>query len=237
MSFEVSSFTLIAIAVSGAMVFLGLRAVRWLMSVVPATRARRKKLLRFMPILETAAVVGFLLVAIPVLVGGDPELSPVALVVVLALVAGVSWSSLRDFASGVVFRASSPCDVDDHVRIGDVEGRVTRIGYRSVEIETEAGEHAYIPMSRAARDNIHRAQRVERVMHRFRVHIPEGMSTPEARERARRAALLSHWSSVSRTPEVLEVSSTELDIKVYALAPNRAGEIEALVRRALGARR
>ena len=33
--------------------------------------------------------------------------------------------------------------------------------------------------------------------------------------------------------EVVEVSSTELDVKVYALAPSRAGEIEALVRRAV----
>lgn len=227
--------TLAGVAAVGVVVFLVLRGVHALVRLLPP--ARRRVFQRLVPIVEVIAAIGFLLFAVPRLIGSSGEVTPIALALVVALVFGVSWASLRDVAAGVVFRASAPVEVGDTVRVdtrtGTLAGRVVRVGYRVLELETDEGEEALIPMSAASRASIHRLTRAERVVHRFQVSIPEHLGAGEARERARSAALLSHWSAIAREPEIREVSATELDIKVFALAPSRGGEIEADVRRAL----
>ena len=51
----------------------------------------------------------------------------------------------------------------------------------------------------------------------------------------RETALLSHWSSIARPPEVVTTDDGELEVTIFAIDADRAPELERLLRRALAA--
>lgn len=68
-------------------------------------------------------------------------------VLMLAILTGVSWSILRDFVSGIIIKLESTYSINEWLKVRDVEGKITKLGYRSLEIETEKGETVNIPYS------------------------------------------------------------------------------------------
>jgi hypothetical protein len=71
-------------------------------------------------------------------------------------------------------------------------------------------------------------------LHVFRMKVRADSSIGDVRRVARESALLCHWASVVRDPELVAVGPSEFEITVFALDRDHAPEVEAAVRRALG---
>lgn len=222
------------LAAGAALVGL-LALARVVLDLTPMSPAWRSRVGRARPVVALLVVVLYALYATRALFGAERRALPFAVAVVVAGVLAASWSTLRDLLGGVSLKAGRVFQTGDRVRIGDVEGRVARLGYRAVVVETARGDEAVIPYGRVLADTLVRTHTPGSVVpHEFHVELPPRLGYRAASALIRRAALLSHWSSVARDPE-LRLDGTVLHVTVFALDRDHAPEVEDSVRAALGA--
>jgi small-conductance mechanosensitive channel len=134
----------------------------------------------------------------------------------------------------VFLRAGTQLVIGDRVEIAGVRGRLRKLGTRALTIETNDGELAVLPYRTVISAAIRREPSDERsAFHVFRVEIPEQRSVPELKRAVREAALLCHWSSTRRSPQVTATDDGHLEITVFPVDPNHVTEIERVVRAAV----
>jgi len=115
---------------------------------------------------------------------------------------------LRDVFCGLAFALERRWAIGDDVRVGDVEGRITGLGVRSLRLRGRDGTERAVPYALAQRLPIARlALAALDAPCEFFVPVPEGMSPERAMEIGRQAAALSPFASPRVRPEVfLELS-------------------------------
>ncbi|MBX3271788.1 MAG: mechanosensitive ion channel [Sandaracinaceae bacterium] len=219
-----------------ALLYGALRLLRFAIDVVPLARERRETLRAAFPVVAAAAALGYLLLAAAWFFGPHPEHFPIAVAVIVGVALAASWFGVRDVVSGVLLAAGRLLEVGDHVRVGDVEGRVASKGLRAIVVETARGEEAVIPYGRLAREPVIRTAASERgARHVFEIELPVGARLAEVKRRAREAALTCHWSAIARAPEIADLGGGRLAVTVFAIDPDRVDAVESAVRAALPA--
>lgn len=150
------------------------------------------------------------------------------------LVAGL-WAPLRDVLAGVVIKSSLSLQPGDEISLQNVRGRVLRLGLRGLLLRTAAGE-TFVPYARYVRAIVVRSPRGPAASaYSFRVRPTAGVSQSELRNAIRESVLLCHWSSPAHEPELCSLDEGALEVRVAAIDPDHATEIEASVRRRLEA--
>ncbi len=211
-----------------------LRAGQFTVEVAPLSAERRDLLRRAYPVFAAATVLGYLLFSAGLFFEDYPEHFPVAVAVILGVALAASWFGVRDVIAGVFLKAGRVCRVGDYVRVGDVQGRVERMGLRALIVETARGEEAIVPFSRLARESVLRTPVSERgTLHVFELTLDGAPSVAETKRRIREAALACHWSAIAREPEIAVLDAQRYEVTVFALDPDRVREVEAAVRAAL----
>lgn len=145
---------------------------------------------------------------------------------------------LRDFASGIVLRMDGLIEAGSWIHAAGVEGRVRRVGYRSLEIETVAGTRLALPFSHLATAGIERPAEARAARaHTFRIEVPRTRPLDRVLADLSALALLSPWASAVRPAEVRLVAETDanylLEVTATAIDPAFATRIETTVRREL----
>lgn len=218
---------LMGLAVLMAVAVLGAWAV---IRLAPMTKARRRSLEQWFPILQLGAVLSFLVLGAQGLFS-DPTYRAVSALLTLVFGLWLARSTWLDLWHGAFLRASGHVKVDDHVAVGPWEGRVQRLGPRVLTLETADGTDAIVPYSRLANRTIVRRPRIDGA-HRyaFEVAVPDASWTSE---RLRHLALMHHWSTPSKPPHVESAAPDRFVVTVFALMPQHAAEIERDVVRAV----
>lgn len=226
----------IVLALGGAaLLYFVLRRLRGILEAAPLGAARRRMMRRARPLAEALVFIGYVVLAVPFVLGGSPATSAVVLGLMVALFVALTWFAIRDAVAGLLLKASELCQPGDVVEVDGLRGRVRGLGFRVLALETEAGGEAFIPYSKLSRHSLVRVAGSEGVhRHGFLVASPPGLDPAEAIAIARRAALTCHWSLATREPEVTPAEGG-LAVTVFALEASRAPLIEAEVRKALGA--
>ncbi len=231
-SFISLGFGVVWVLAWGVALYVALRGARWAVELLPFSRDRRDAIARSSPVIATIVIFLFAIFAARTLFDGDAL--PFAMVLLFVGFAAASWGAIRDFVSGVVLKAEDVCNVGDDVRIGGVEGRISKLGLRALTLQTHEGETAIVPYATIARESIVKTETVARgAAHVFGVRIAPAHSPAAARALVRRAALGSHWASIVREPEVAAGPDGELKVTIFALDLDHAPEVEAAVRRAV----
>lgn len=219
----------------GLLLLLGLlRVLGIVVEYVPMGADRHETLARARPLVGTLVVLLYMLFAAGVVFKAHPGQLPLALGFVVVGFVVASWTAVRDVVSGVFLKAGRVCRVGDHVRVGNVEGRVERMGLTVLVIETREGDEAVLPYSGVARQSILRTPVIDSVApHVFRVERPDGLSLSALRSLIRERAMSSHWASITREPDVEPVADDAVEVTVFALDADHAPEVESAVRGAL----
>lgn len=220
----------------GAVALIGvLQLVAFLFRVVPAPARVRDGLQRFAPVLGLTLLVAYIASGLAALLTRELAFA-VVLVSLLGVLALFSWASLYDLISGVAFRFGRLCRVGDHVRVGDVEGRVLDVGMRSLIVQTPEGDEAVIPYGKISRDTLRRTQSVSGAhVHAFAIDQPPGVDFVSLKRHVVRSAMRCHWASVVHEPKVERRERDTIEVSIYALDADHAPVVEAAVRRALAA--
>ncbi|MGF1469330.1 MAG: mechanosensitive ion channel domain-containing protein [Sandaracinaceae bacterium] len=217
----------------GAVLFVVLRGLRVLLDYLPLSPERRRRARRAYPVVAGSAALLYFLWVAATLFGDRPERLALAVAAVLAATVAASWFAIRDVVAGVVLKAGRVVQVGDRVRIGEVEGRVERMGLRQVVIASGGGEEAVLPYRVVAAGPVSRTPVTDHgAVHVFEVPVG-GRSVSELKVRIREAALLSPWATLARRPEVEARGEDRLVVTVFALDADRAADVEGAVRAAL----
>jgi hypothetical protein len=154
----------------------------------------------------------------------------------LAGLVAAAWRPLKDVVNGVVLKAGNVCSVGDTICVGEVRGRVVQMGARVVTLETQAGEEVVIPYTSMAAESVSRVPVLRGAQaHVFEIELPGAVDSAEVMAKIQRSALLCHWSSVVRSPEVRILPGGAFQVTVYPLVAERAPDIEQRVRRTVAA--
>lgn len=218
----------------GAIVLvLALQLLAFLVRVVPAPAQVRDGLQRIAPILGLTVLLAYIASGVAVLLAREPEFAAV-LVSLVGLLVVFAWAPLYDLINGVAFRFSRLCRIDDHVRVGDVQGRVLDIGMRALIVQTPEGDEAVVPYGKIGRNTLRRTQSVSGAhVHAFTIDQPEGTDFVSLKRQVVRAAMRSHWASVVHEPKVERRDGITVEVSVYAFDADHAPVVEAAVRTAL----
>ena len=206
----------------------------WALELLPLGDDRRATVTRVKPLAGVLAALVFALFSAHALFSRYEQALPVALLLVLVGFFMGSRGLVRDFFSGVALRAEQSCRVGDHIRVGETRGRVTELGPRAISLETPEGDSALIPYSQAALQPIIRTRAIDSGASRtFTLKPNEDMPYATLCSAVERAALLHHWGSVARVPEITPGADGQVEITVFALAQTHAADVELAVRKAV----
>jgi moderate conductance mechanosensitive channel len=227
------------VVIAGAIgLVVALRFGRAALAALPMSRAARALVDRLSPVAGLALIAVYVVLAARWILDTGAPREQLGFAGVVALAAAASWSSLRDALEGVYLRAGRTLGVGDRVRIGELRGRVQRLGLRRATIETIDGELALVPYRQVAVATVFRDPGDDpgaelSAFHVFRVRIPDNRAIPEVKRIVREAALLCHWSSIARPPEVAAADDGHVEITVFPVDTDHVTDLERVVRRAL----
>ena len=158
-----------------------------------------------------------------------PELSAWSGLEILVVAAGVVLASILVATVGVeifwalVVRFDAALGAGARVVVDGLEGRIRRLRWRWVEIETSDGWIVRIPHRRLYRDvRLRGAGHRTALSVRFDLPVPDDADVGAARARARELVLCSPWSNLSPAPEV-EVDDGGATLRVEAYTFGREG--------------
>ncbi|MBZ0232412.1 MAG: mechanosensitive ion channel family protein [Deltaproteobacteria bacterium] len=234
------AFDCVVVLAGGVLLAIVLRFGRAVLDAIPWSRAGLDVVGRSAPVIGVALVAVYGILAARWVLGDGDRQTQLAFGAVVILLAAASWPALRDAFAGVFLRAGRALAVGDRVRIGDVRGRVQRLGQRAAVIETIDGELAIVPYRVAASATIFREPGDEprdgrTPFHVFRAPVPEDRSVPEVKRAVIEAAMLCHWSSTGRSPEIAACDDGHVEITVFPIDADHVADLERVVRRALTA--
>ncbi len=67
--------------------------------------------------------------------------------VIISIIIGIGWFVVRDFIAGIVLKSEMPFQINQHISLPKTAGKLKKLGYRSLEIETDDGKLMKIPYS------------------------------------------------------------------------------------------
>ncbi len=228
----------LVVLVLGALLLSALmRGVVSLLQILPVRQGIRDAVGRLAPLVGVTVAIAYATSAVAVLLARDREFATV-LVALIVVLAAFAWAPLYDLVSGVAFRMGRVCREGDVIQVGDIEGRVLRVGLRALVVTTRSGDEAVVPYGKIGRGALRRSQSVRGAhLHTFFVDLPPDEAFPAVKQRLVRAALRCHWASVIHEPKVVLAPDGRAEVSVYALDADHAPALEAAVRRVLDARR
>lgn len=230
---------LLGVGLGAIVVALTMRAAPVVAAALVRSPGRRERLARYGPAAELMGWALYLAAAGVWLWNRDVEdqgaraiVALAAVLIAVALAGG--WRTFRDYLAGVVVRSEGSWKVGDRVLVGEVEGRVVGLGYRTVQLQRRDGDLVFVPYSRLSTDVlVRRHAEGDVVRHTFTVDCPRETSPSDLVPRLREAALLHHWSSPGHDPEVRVSPDGVLEVTIHALSEARVSQVEHTVRGAV----
>jgi hypothetical protein len=230
----ITGASLFWVVLLGAAMYSAMRWARKRLERIPLRKPRRRLINRVRPLAEALGTLAFLVASVRIVLGGHPQHANVVLGVIVVAVAWIGWFAVRDVVAGILLKAGETFEPGDWIEVGDIQGRVRRLGSRVVSLSTADGGQAYVPYGEITRSTLVRRPVTDGLFqHSFRVRLETGDEVVEGKGEIRRAALLSHWHSVAREPRIELNDDGTFTVTVFAVAPDQGYRIEKVVRAAL----
>ena len=189
-----------------------------------------KVLLRIFPLVEFAIWLGFSLWALSRAFSSYPYYHLLILLGIGCLVLIASWYFLRDFVAGIILKTEIPFAKNQKIKVLQTEGILKKLGYRTLEIESNNGEVVKIPYSQLAISSIN-IQSSNDGMQGYEVIIKVHSSIPiqEVKDKVSSAVLLTPWASMVQAPNVQLLKQhereSEYSVHFHSLSERHAAHI------------
>ncbi len=221
LNFSISYLYLLIFIAAGIVLYFLLGAFRRLVSNL-SSKKLEKRLQQFLPLLEGVIWFGFLVLAIRLIFQNQTISVFTVIAVGLVILAWFSWFAIRDLVAGLLLKFQGAFNLESRVRVKDVEGRVKRMGYLSLELESYQGEIINIPYGSIFGDIRSKPNQEELIKsHRFEVKLPKKLPVSETVEQVRITLLNAPWSSVVKKPHIKVLNEDgdlyRFEIIVYSL--------------------
>ncbi|OJX91544.1 MAG: hypothetical protein BGP01_01545 [Paludibacter sp. 47-17] len=126
--------------------FIVLRSVQHLYLKVVVSQRYRRLFARWFPLLEIGLWVVYAFWSV-VGLSSEMQLNFITEVFVVVVLAVSGWYFLRDFFAGFMLRSENAFEPGRRLKVGDSEGVISHIGYRSLQLTTDEGVLVKLPYS------------------------------------------------------------------------------------------
>lgn len=154
----------------------------------------------------------------------NPIFGGVAMVGVLLYGLWLGREPIQDTLAGVILRTGRGLRVGDKLNVDGLEGQIRELGPRKATLQLHNGDEGLVPYTKLSRATIIRTPMVFGA-HQHTFRLPPGTDV----NRVERAALLSHWSSVT-LPPLLDVREEGVHVTIFTLDPRKKAAVEAFIR-------
>ena len=132
---------------AGLALFYFFRLLFRLLRAASGRKMQEQWVLRAVPFVELLAWVAYCFWGAAVIFGGYRYYEIVVGTMAVVLILAIAWLVFRDFLTGVLLRADTGFEAGKTIKTSLVEGKIVRLGYRSMEIVNAKGEKVCIPYS------------------------------------------------------------------------------------------
>jgi small-conductance mechanosensitive channel len=139
---------LLYIVILGFALFFAMQLINRLARLIPGESRWRNLLLRSLPLAEFVVWLTYAFWAATIVFSGLPYRGVVESVMALVLVVALGWYVLRDFLNGILLKSENEFRKGQSIKTSFVSGKITGIGYRTMQIENDKGEKVRVPYSR-----------------------------------------------------------------------------------------
>lgn len=181
--------------------FIVSRGFQLLFSRVASPRYR-KLFSRWFPLLEIGMWVVFLFWAVNEL-SYEVKMNFMSMVLIVVVMAVLGWYFLRDFMAGFILRSENAFETGCRLKVGEREGIISHIGYRSIQLTTDEGELIKLPYSLMSGQLLMQPADVGRLQRQPVVlEFSSSLPADEVKQRLYRRTLEMPWVLPSFTPEI-----------------------------------
>lgn len=205
-------FIILAIAI-----FVVLRFSSRLLNAIQAGKKVHKLLIRVFPILEFTIWLGFSIWVINEVLYNYAYYNIILASIFGCLILIAGWYFIRDFIAGIILKIEIPFEKNQLIRTPMAEGILKKLGYRSVELESQSGERVKIPYSQLTSKSIH-LQNIDDSMqgHETTVKVSAAIPVQEVKEKISTETMLLPWASITHLPIIKVAEQTET-INTYSV--------------------
>ncbi|MBS4061047.1 MAG: mechanosensitive ion channel [Bacteroidetes bacterium] len=195
--------------------FLALRFISRLASSVPAKKNIHKFLLRAFPMVEFVIWLAFGLWIINYFFKENSFYGILVSIAAGSLIILLGWYFLRDFVAGIILKTEIAFEVNQRIKTSQYEGILRKMGYRSIEIESESGEQVKIPYGMITANAIV-LQNLDESIHGSETSLRVSALVPvqEMKDRISKEILLLPWSSINHEP-IIRLSQQEATFNTF----------------------
>jgi small-conductance mechanosensitive channel len=223
-SFSIFQFSIIVFLMVGALIFIFFRLFRYMMQFIRLPVQQVEFFNKYLPVAELIVWIIFLLWSIQYLGSRGQLISLVPFLVFIILILYLSWYSLKDITTGVIFKTGKTHHINDHISVAGITGKITAMGMRNLEIEDYSGQIVTIPYSKIVGNIMLKSYPSQSLLsHNFRMKITVDENTDifSTVENIRTSILTLPWSSQKKEPKIIFEKESKgffmLSITIFSL--------------------
>lgn len=214
------------------------RIISFLKKRLPVSAETRHYLTVVLPIAELLTWFGFAVWCIRMMYESEAYAMLITISVILILMIVPSWFLIRDLILGILLVIQRKMELNTRIEIGDISGKVVKVGYFTFEIKSKDGNIETIPYSKIQSQVITKSSEninLEKQLVSFT--IPATKTMDEAVEQLKSILLNSPWVAASQQPIIKNIRHENdmhiIDVFIYFLKKDYAEKIRDYVANSL----
>lgn len=217
-------FSVMVFVITAILIFVFFRLFRYLLQYIRISLRHSRFLSRFLPAIELTAWTIYFLWGIQYLYNRGLLITFVPVLIFAIILLYLAWFGLKDLIAGVIFKTTNTIQVNDHISVAGITGKVTAIRPGSMEIEDHEGRLVSVPYSKITGNVLQKFYPSQSLLsHHFDFQIArEGQPDVFLLQDDLRTTILTlPWSSQKKEPKIEVIHETDkmlkLRITIYSL--------------------
>jgi small-conductance mechanosensitive channel len=218
------------------------RLVKYLIPYMRLTSSQSEFVNKNLPVAELAAWIIFLVWAMQYMVVRGYLLTLFPVLVFTIIILYLAWYGLKDLIAGVVFRSSYSLNINDHISVMGIAGKITAISPTRIELEDHSGQIISIPYGKMAGNVVLRQYPSQTILsHHFMFEVPQTESPEDVfviMEKLRITILALPWASQKKAPKItVEEQHTDhliLGITIFSIDESYFTRMEKILENEIG---
>jgi len=149
-----STFPLVSLFFAGILISLLLHLIRFLIPYIAKNRGLKNWLQKYFSLFELFVWILLGLWFLPYLMEKHHFAGYGLAFILFAIFVWISWFGIKDLVAGFIFKSNSDLNINEHIRIGNFEGSIVKMGYRSLTLDTASGNFVNLPYSQILNESI-----------------------------------------------------------------------------------
>jgi len=230
-----SAFPILSLIITGIAVYFLLRLIRFSIPYIAKNRKVRDWANQYFSLIELFVWIVFSLWFLPYLMHRNLYAGYSLAFILLAIFTWIAIYGLRNLIAGFIFRSNHGLKVGEHIQIGEFNGSIVKLAYRSIVLDTSNGDLVSLSYSQIVNQPITKISSTDlRHSHTFVLETAKSENIQKLTNDIISSITAHPRSSLTEAPKVdLQNESgdkMQFSIKIFAIENKYLSVIEEYLR-------